>query len=1543
MRRNMQVVSILLAVTLFISSVCPALASETAGEEATAQSLDNVSDETLAEGEKSEENDSSVGVSMAEEIETDEKAAPTEDTVKAASGVAFAGGSGTEKDPYKVSTAAQLDAVRNYPEAYFIQTADINLSTVDNWVPIGKDSDHCFWGSYDGNGHTISNLKIKNDGTEDYVGLFGYSGSAIKNLSLENVKIEIDMNLCGDSVSIGTLAGNAPIVNCSSAGTINVTGLAKDSDIGGLAGCAQGIEYSHSSVIISINCSGSQEMSIGGLAGRCLHSSASNSYFKGSISSSDSLMYVGGIAGQTDWSDGVINCVNYGNINTQNERAGSTIAGIVGIVNEVDDSQVVEDCVNFGNISGSREPFVTGITRADGITVHNCYDLGNVEGNTSSGRIFTSDARNVNSSGNYAYEGATVNSIIPDGGLLPSGFNGMNMSAEDIRINISDILDECECEWVDPSSIHYIDPDDEEVSIEVYQAFEEHAESRVEIGAAYKWSFPNWENYFPDSQNGYYISRRDFERLIKGLSFTDRKAIVGEIRTNGNGGSYLDDSCWTEKLNVDRLGTPYTDNTMQNGNTRKWGGSCAGMSTLAMLINNGVISANEIEQGADSVSSISNSSHTASAINFYHFQQYGNYEISKVHEFYQLGVSGGQKAQLEMCKRLARDAMDNGKVFEIGYSWKEYDNNQGKWIKHGHAVLVYGLDESIGSISFNGKIYTKRILIYDCSNPYNNIDTTDLYFNDSGEFCIPGHGIFSTTINSNDNSSDNGKIDLVTADTDVINAVDYVTGKHQIYSVENEIEYIVTRFKDIYDSITIKDEDTEEVWKVIPAGSSSDNSDIKLTVFNNSDVHKTGAEADEYTIVLPERTHSYSVVYDDNDLNCTISRGKYLVEVKASSPGQVMMNDNGEVHVNTESKGELSTTLVADDPFESTNMNLVTITSSEISSFDSELTDNGIIVSTDTDNEVTVFGCNDEENFTETIDNDQDNIIINDGNSHNYNEIASGTCGDNATWTLTDAGTLSINGSGSMEDFPSITAVPWYGYKSQVTKVVVSNGITSIGDYAFFELPMTRVSLPSGIKTIGQAAFNGCSELRSFVIPAGTTLIKQNAFGGGMKGKSKMEVIEVDEGNKAFKSVDGVLFSKDGKSLVAYPAGRSGEFSIPEGTESIAPYAFCGCMKLDSIIFTEGNSGSALKSIGEGAFNTTGIKEIVIPESVNEIGERAFGMCDQLVTASLDAPITELSDYLFMGCTELSSVALPESLQKIYRDSFWECKNLKDVYYGGSETQWENVELNGGLPSSAVVHFAKKEIIPTITLSKTSFFYNGKVQKPTVTVKDGNTVLTTDDYTVSWPSGCVDVGTYNVTVTLKGNYSGTGSASFEIISPWQKNDGVTYYYDENGDKVTGWQTIDGEKYYFDDDGAMHIGWLQLGDKWYYFRVTGVMHTGMLKKDGKYYYLEKSGVRHSGWLQVNSKLYYFKLNGEMLTGWLQVKGKKFYFKTNGEMLTGWLQVKGKKFYFKTNGQMHTGWLKLSGKYYYFKETGQMVTGRYKIGNKWFIFDKNGVRQ
>lgn len=110
----------------------------------------------------------------------------------------------------------------------------------------------------------------------------------------------------------------------------------------------------------------------------------------------------------------------------------------------------------------------------------------------------------------------------------------------------------------------------------------------------------------------------------------------------------------------------------------------------------------------------------------------------------------------------------------------------------------------------------------------------------------------------------------------------------------------------------------------------------------------------------------------------------------------------------------------------------------------------------------------------------------------NGDVIASGGCGENLTWVLTGDGTLTISGSGEMENYSGEyqngeyfrTTTPWSGYREQVTAVVVESGVTSIGQCAFGGCSnLTGVTIPEGVTSIGNAAFRGCSSLKHVCVP----------------------------------------------------------------------------------------------------------------------------------------------------------------------------------------------------------------------------------------------------------------------------------------------------------------------------------------------------------------------------------------------------------------------------------------------------------------------------
>ena len=332
---------------------------------------------------------------------------------------------------------------------------------------------------------------------------------------------------------------------------------------------------------------------------------------------------------------------------------------------------------------------------------------------------------------------------------------------------------------------------------------------------------------------------------------------------------------------------------------------------------------------------------------------------------------------------------------------------------------------------------------------------------------------------------------------------------------------------------------------------------------------------------------------------------------------------------------------------------------------------------------------------------------------------ASGKCGENLTWALTYDGVLTISGTGEMADYPNFPDVPWYDDREKIMTAVIEPGVTNICSFAFFGCKnLTSVTIPEGVTSIGSYAFNACN-LTSMEIPASVTAIgtlDASALGAGRN----LTGYFVDEKNTAYTSVDGILFSKDGTVLVAYPQGKNDtSYSIPESVTCIASDAFGGS-RLTSVTIPE-----SVTSIRLGAFfGCNGLTSITIPKSVVSIGDLALADCANLssiyadeentVYTSVDGilfnkekttlvvypsgrkttsyripgGVTGIGDYAFDGCG-LTSVTIPGSVTSIGSSAFSDCPSLKDVYYAGTQTQWDAVQIgdyNGPL-FKATLHF----------------------------------------------------------------------------------------------------------------------------------------------------------------------------------------------------------------------------------------------------------------
>lgn len=334
-------------------------------------------------------------------------------------------------------------------------------------------------------------------------------------------------------------------------------------------------------------------------------------------------------------------------------------------------------------------------------------------------------------------------------------------------------------------------------------------------------------------------------------------------------------------------------------------------------------------------------------------------------------------------------------------------------------------------------------------------------------------------------------------------------------------------------------------------------------------------------------------------------------------------------------------------------------------------------------------------------------------------DTVSGVGSDGMHWTLSlSDGLLTIEGSGVLRN------CDWEKYRYQVQSVRLENGITDIESNVFaYHESLTRVRLPDTLTTIGNQAFSGC-RLVTVTIPSATTYIHPSAFAecslltaiyvsdknpaytdrdgvlyrkdmttlwrcpGGYKGSLTLPdtvqtihpeafrdcwaltAIETGEKHPHFSSKDGVLFSKDQTTLYRYPMDREGTYRIPDSVTHVVPNAFYRCGGTNVIL------PERLESIGEYAFHTCWLQDaLVLPETVSFIGEYAFYRCMDLTSISLPNGITTVAPYAFQGCHSVKSLQIPASVKELGICAFNGCTNLTDVYYSGTQSQW-NALLN---------------------------------------------------------------------------------------------------------------------------------------------------------------------------------------------------------------------------------------------------------------------------
>ena len=303
----------------------------------------------------------------------------------------FAGGSGTENDPYQIETAAQLAflsyvvryANSFYADLYYEQTANIDVSAY-YWYPIGSiSSTYAFKGHYDGGGYTISGIYTRggNSASYNYQGLFGYvyrtNFTTISNVNVADSYIQGYQyvgGIVGYSQYSAVISNSANMIsNCSFDGKVSGSTY-----VGGIVGRAQGSSSSSYAVKL-YNCSNSGNIigggSAGGIAGYMTYSNISNCENSGYVYATNT--YAGGIVGDMGSRSSIFQCYNKGNV----ESTSLYIGGIAGHSSYSSTSpNSIAQCQNDGNISGTTHiGGIIGYSQND-LNINNSFNMGSVDG-----------------------------------------------------------------------------------------------------------------------------------------------------------------------------------------------------------------------------------------------------------------------------------------------------------------------------------------------------------------------------------------------------------------------------------------------------------------------------------------------------------------------------------------------------------------------------------------------------------------------------------------------------------------------------------------------------------------------------------------------------------------------------------------------------------------------------------------------------------------------------------------------------------------------------------------------------------------------------------------------------------------------------------------------------------------------------------------------------------------------------------------------------------------------------------------------------------
>ena len=281
----------------------------------------------------------------------------------------------------------------------------------------------------------------------------------------------------------------------------------------------------------------------------------------------------------------------------------------------------------------------------------------------------------------------------------------------------------------------------------------------------------------------------------------------------------------------------------------------------------------------------------------------------------------------------------------------------------------------------------------------------------------------------------------------------------------------------------------------------------------------------------------------------------------------------------------------------------------------------------------------------------------------------------------------------------------------------IPNGVTSIGNDAFGGCSgLTNVTIPDSVTIIGEYAFASCTSLTSITIPDSVTSIGRWVFSGC----TGLTSIAVDENNTVYDSRNNCnAIIETATNTLIFGCKNT---DIPNGVTSIGNDAFGGC---------------------------SGLTNVTIPDSVTSIGDRAFSGCTGLTSITIPDSVTSIVFGAFWGCSVLTSITIPDSITSIEWRAFQECTGLTDVYYTGSEEQWNKIDIDE----------SKNEPLLNATIH-----YNYVPHEHSYIAELTKAATCTEDGIMTYTCSCGD--SYTETVKAKGHsyklVSSSPSTCFEL-------------------------------------------------------------------------------------------------------------------------------------------------------------------------------------